>query len=405
MKAQPFQIDVPQTVLDDLGKRLARIRWPNEVDGAGWDYGTNLAYIKELADYWQNEYDWRKQEAKLNTFKHFKVDIEGVKIHFIHEQGKGPNPTPLLLTHGWPDSFYRFHKVIPMLTDPERFGGSAEDSFDVVVPSLPGYGFSDWPVQGSFGAEQIADLLAELMRELGYERFAVQGGDWGGAIAEQLALRHADALIGVHLTDVPFAHLFSLSRDNVSEAERTFLEAADAWSMTEGSYATLQATKPQTLAYGLNDSPVGLAAWLVEKFYTWSDHGGDLEASFSKDELLTNIMLYWVTQTIRSSFALYSAGAGNWLEDAAADWDADESTDAPADTANGRAWGESARVQVPTGFAVFPKDLTHPPRDYAERFFNVQHFTQMPRGGHFAALEEPKLFVQDLREFFGGLRQ
>lgn len=383
MSIRPFKINVPQASLDDLKKRLENTRWPDEVEGAGWDYGTNLGYLKELADYWQNKFDWRAQEAELNQFNQFKADIDGFGIHFIHERGKGPNPTPLLLLHGWPDSFYRFYKIIPMLTNPEKYGGKAEDSFDVVVPSLPGYGFSDHPTEKGFIQKFNGknSLFARLMTEtLGYRRFAAHGGDIGSGITERLAITDVASLIGIHLTDVPYWHLFTVSPDDLSEAEKKYLEAGQKWGLQEGAYAALQTTKPQTLAYGLNDSPVGLAGWIVEKFRAWSDCGGDVEKRFSKDELLTNLMIYWVTQTIGSSFLPYA-----------------ESQRQPPQNAQGR-------VEVPTGVAIFPKDIVPAPREYAERFFNLQHWTQMPRGGHFAALEEPELFVQDLREFFGELK-
>jgi pimeloyl-ACP methyl ester carboxylesterase len=380
MKIQPFQINISQTVLDDLQERLTRTRWPDELEGANWDYGTNLSNLKELTSYWQNNFDWRKQEAMLNTFPQFTAEIDGMKIHFIHIKGKGKNPTPLLLLHGWPDSFHRFYKIIPMLTDPEKYGGKAENSFDVIIPSLPGYGFSDRPAKRGFTAERMAGLFAQLMSGLGYKKYAAHGGDWGSIVTEQLALHHAESLLGIHLTEVPFQHMFALYGVELSEVEQKFLEAANGWSMKEGAYAMLQSTKPQTPAYALNDSPVGLAAWMVEKFYTWSDCDGEVERCYSKDELLTNIMIYWTTQTIGSSFRLYFEGA----------------------TKN---WGASEKVQVPTAFAIFPKDVAPAPRAYAERFFNVRRFSEMQTGGHFAALAEPELLVQDLREFFGQLRK
>ena len=376
---RPFTIDVSQATLEDLQGRLTRTRWPDEVNDAGWTMGANLGYLKELVAYWQNDFDWREQESRLNAFPQFKAEIDGVSVHFIHVRGKGKNPTPLLLLHGWPDSFFRFHKIIPMLTDPERCGGPAEDAFDLVIPSLPGYGFSERPAERGFTAERMADLFAKLMAALGYSRYGAHGGDWGGVVAEQLALGHGDALLGLHLTDVPFQHMFALEGVELSEAEQAFLEAANGWSMTEGAYAMLQATKPQTPAYALNDSPAGLAAWIVEKFHAWSDCDG-VEGCYTKDELLTNVMLYWTTQTVGSSFRLYAEGATS-------------------------TWGAPTRVEVPTGFAVFPKDLAPAPRRYAERFFNVRRFTEMPRGGHFGALEQPDLLVGDLRAFFGSLEK
>ena len=377
MTAEPFRINVPQAVLDDLKRRLETTRWPGEVEGAGWDYGTNLTYLKDLVGYWRREYDWRKHEADLNTFRHFRAPVDGFSLHFIHERGKGPNPLPLLLTHGWPDSFWRFHKVIPMLTDPERFGGDAEDAFDVVVPSLPGYGFSDRPATRGTDARAVADLFAQLMTQtLGYRAFAAHGGDIGRGVTEQLARRHADALVAIHLTDLPSRYLQNLPQDTLSDAERRYADEVQAWGAQEGAYASMQATKPQTLAYGLNDSPAGLAGWLVEKFRAWSDCGGEVERRFSKDELLTNITLYWATETIGSSFLPYY-----------------ETRRASSDAVPGR-------LAVPTGVALFPKDLASAPREFGERFFNLQRWTELPRGGHFAALEEPELLVNELREFF-----
>jgi len=310
------------------------------------------------------------------------VNVDGFGLHFIHERGKGKNPLPLLLTHGWPDSFFRFLKIIPLLTDPERHGGDAADAFDVIVPSLPGYGFSDRPRSKDFTRERATNLLARLMTdELGYKHFAAHGGDVGSGVTEMLALTHADALIGIHLLDIPYTHLFSMAQEDLSEAEQKYLKAGQQWQMSEGAYAMLQATKPQTLAVGLNDSPAGLAAWIVEKFRAWSDCNGDIETRFSKDELLTNIMIYWATETIHSSFLPYYQGRGDAPENA------------------------NARVEVPTGVAIFPKDIDPAPRKFVERFFNIQRWTEMPGGGHFAALEEPELLAEELRAFFRPLRR
>jgi pimeloyl-ACP methyl ester carboxylesterase len=386
MAIQRFRIDVEKSVLDDLQERLAKTRFATGTEGAGWDYGTNPTYLEDLCGYWRHAFDWRKQESYLNSFKHFRADVDGVGLHFIHEKGKGDNPIPLLLVHGWPDSFARFLKVIPMLTDPAAHGSDPQPSFDVIVPSLPGFGFSDRPrKQGlTFG---FGDLLHKLMvEELGYRRFAVQGGDWGGAVAEQMARSHASSLIGIHLTDVPFSHMFQ-SPKNPSGAEEQYLKKMKAFTQKEGAYALIQSTRPQSLACGLNDSPAGLAAWIVEKFRAWSDCDGDLESRFSRDEILTNIMIYWVTQTIDSSFFPYydlaNAGALQWTAEAVKTW--------------------LGSTKVPAGFALFPKDLVTPPREWAERFFNVLRWNEMPRGGHFAAMEEPELFVQDLRSMFGPL--
>ncbi|MEM8531046.1 MAG: epoxide hydrolase family protein [Chloroflexota bacterium] len=380
MTIQPFTINIPQNTLDDVQDRLARTRWPDEVEGAGWDYGTNLAYLKELAHYWQHLFDWRQQEDQLNQFAHFRTEIDGVGIHFIHERGQGPDPQPLLLLHGWPDSFYRFYKLIPLLTDPARFGGDPAHSFDVIVPSLPGFGFSDRPInRGGVDAE---GLLARLMTDvLGYTQFGVQGGDLGGAVAKEMASRYPEAVQGLHLTDIYDATFF-LDPTTLSSAEQMYMAQVEQWSAKEGAYGLIQGTKPQTLAYGLNDSPIGLASWIVEKFHTGSDCGGKLERSFTKDELLTNIMIYWVTETINSSIRWYYDGMnGHWE----------------------LAGGANVPSDIPVGIALFPAD-NPPPRELAERNLNVQRWTIMPRGGHFAALEEPELLAEDIRAFFSVLR-
>ncbi len=380
MSTQPFKIGIPQATLDDLQQRLARTRWPDEIEGVGWDYGTNLGYLKELANYWQHSFDWRAQEAKLNQFAHFRTEIDGLGIHFIHERGKGPNPTPIILTHGWPGSFYEMLKVLPLLTDPESHGGKAEDAFDVVVPSLPGYGFSDRPTERGMTVSRIANMWAQLMTgELGYAHFAAQGGDWGSGVTEQLAVAHADVVLAVHFNNVPFTHLYT-KVDNPSQDEKTFLTAVGPWQTQEGAYAMIQGSKPQTLGYGLNDSPVGLAGWLVEKFRSWSDCDGSVEKRFTKDELLTMVMIYWVTETINSANRLY--------------YEATHS--APPST--------TGKSSVLTAIARFPQDILPAPREWGERWFNVQQWTAMPRGGHFAALEEPELLVEDIRKFFHGLK-
>jgi microsomal epoxide hydrolase len=380
MSIQPFKINIPQATLDDLRERLARTRWPDEVEGAGWDYGTNVGYLKSLVDYWQHEFDWRKQEAKLNTYPQFRADIDGLNIHFIHERGKGPNPLPLILTHGWPDSFYRMHKIIPMLTDPESFGGNAADSFDVIVPSIPGFGFSDSVRKPGWTVKQTAELWTSLMRDvLGYQRYAAAGGDGGSPISQLLALNNPTSVIGIHLTDIGFQATMNLDPSSLTPAEQQYLGAMQQRFFQEGGYVMIQSTKPQTLAYGLNDSPIGLAAWIIEKFYGWSDIDGNIEREYTKDELLTNIMIYWVTQTINPSIRSYY-----------------EESHAPS-------LKPGQRVEVPVAMALFPKD-TPPPRALAERTLRIERWTEMPRGGHFPALEVPELYAGDLQAFFRSLR-
>jgi pimeloyl-ACP methyl ester carboxylesterase len=379
----PFKIDVPQSVLDDLHHRLANTRWPDEIEDAGWSYGANREYVQQLAAYWQQGYDWRAQEAKLNEFAQFTAEVDELTIHFIHIEGKGPNSVPLLLTHGWPDSFFRMVKLIPLLTDPASHGGRAEDAFTVVVPSLPGYGFSDRPTRPGYDAKRMAAVLDKLMtKTLGYDKYLAHGGDWGSIITEQLALHHADSLLAIHLADVPSNHAKAADElTDLSAAEKEFLAKAKVWLEKEAGYQKIQGTKPETLAYGLNDSPVGLLAWIIEKFHTWSDNDGNVEHTFTKDELLTNVMIYWVTQTIGSSVRLYY------------------------ETQHNPALAKPSYAKVPAGFAIFPKDILPAPRRFAERFFNVRHWQEMPRGGHFAALEQTGLLAADLREFAQSLRE
>ena len=391
-KVSEFRIDIVPEVLNDLRRRLKSTRWSYQLAGTKWDAGTDLDYLKELVAYWQDTYDWRKHETALNQFAHFKAEVDGIGIHFIHERGKGPNPFPIILTHGYPDSFYRFAKIIPMLTDPESFGGQAVDAFDVVAPDLPGYGFSDKPAKlGTIF--RANDLWARLMTDkLGYQQFGAHGGDWGSTVTEQLARGHPDSVVAIHLTDVPFGHIFQKPND-LSSAEQKFLKNCEQWVQKEGAYALIQSTKPQSLAHGLNDSPAGLASWLVEKFRDWSDCGGKIESRFTKDELLTQIMIYWATESIGSSFMPYydfaNASALTWMKEGMKKW-----------------IGSS---KVPAAFALFPggahlKDISQPPREWAERFFNVQRWTEMPRGGHFAAMEEPELLAEDIRAWFRAFR-
>src|SRR5579871_1449757 len=301
-QVKPFRINVADSVLNDLQERLKRTRWTSEPEDSGWSMGASLRYMKELADYWQHQYDWRKQEAALNLFHHFKAEPGEVEIHFIHERGKGPNPMPLLLTHGWPDSFYRFNKIIPMLTDPEKFGGKAEDSVTVVVPSMPGFGFSE---RRAMASEGVADLWAELMTGvLGYDLFIAAGGDLGTEVTRALARKYPDRVKAIYLTDVGYPN-GSEDFSSFSPAEQQFAARSQQWWYMEGAYNMLQSTKPQTVGAALTDSPVGLATWIIEKLYAWSDGQGNIESRFTKDELLTNIMIYWVTETINSSIRMY----------------------------------------------------------------------------------------------------
>ena len=377
----PFKLHVGDEQLTDLKQRLSRVRWPDEVSGEPWKVGADLAYMKTLTDYWRDKYDWRKHEAQINTFDHYKVKVAGADIHYIRAEGKGPNPMPLLLSHGWPGSVHEFHKIIPMLTDPARFGGNAADAFTVIAPSLPGYTFSYTP-GARFSVQQIADLFAELMTGvLGFKRFAAQGGDWGGFVTSRLAYSYPDRLAGIHI------NLLSLRRDTPlpekpTDDEKRYFEERAHWMKEEVGYTWIQGTKPQTLAYALTDSPVGLASWIVEKFHTWSDHKGDLDGYIGKDAMLTNIMLYWVTGAIGSSFWPYYARMhGPW----------------PIP--------DGATIKVPMGYAEFPKEILRPPRSLAENMYSdIRRWTKMPKGGHFAALEQPELLAHEVREFFRPLR-
>jgi pimeloyl-ACP methyl ester carboxylesterase len=375
IQATPFNIAVPQNVLDDLYARLKQTRWTDEPANAGWHYGTNPTYLRELVEYWQTKYDWRKQEAMLNQFPQYISKIDGIDIHFIYIKGKGANAKPLILTHEWPDSFQRFYKVIPMLTDPASHGGNADESFDLIIPSIPGHGFSG---HQSVTSDRTAGIWASLMKDvLGYTHFYA-AGDW--AVTKALALKNPGIVKGIHLTDTGYPN-GTEDWSKLSPAEQQFGQSIQGWFFAEGAFNMIQSTKPQTLGYGLNDSPVGLASWIIEKFYSWSDTKGDMENSFTKDELLTNIMIYWVSQTINTSIRRY-------LEDTRALY------------AQGMPKPDP-RVEVPTAVAIFPGD-SQTPREWADRRVNVTRYNKMPKGGRFAALEVPELWVNDVRAFFWG---
>jgi len=382
MAIEPFRITVPEAVLEDLQQRLARTRFPDQVNDGNWSYGTDLAYLQELIEYWRTTYDWRAAERALNQFRQFRTVVDGLGLHFIHQPGVGPNPLPLLISHGWPGSIVEFTKIIGPLTDPVRYGGDPADAFDVVAPSLPGYGFSDHARGPGMHPGAIADLFAGLMQQLGYQRFGAQGGDWGAMISTCLGRQYPARLIGVHLNMVlAFPPDEANPTAGLSEREMVALMEMERFKQEETGYQSIQGTKPQTLGYALNDSPAGLAAWIVEKFRTWTDCHGDLESRISKDELLTNITLYWVTETATSSARLYrEAMQQGWFPP------------------------RGFRIEVPTGCAIFPRELFRPPRAWVENSFNVQHWAEYPAGGHFAAMEEPEALVGDIRTFFRPLR-
>ncbi len=383
MALESFVIPFSQRAVDDLRDRLERTRWVDEVPGSNWEYGFDLPFLQEICGYWRDRFDWKAQVERLSMAHHYRYASEGIGIHFIHERGKGPAPMPLILTHGWPGSFVEMMRIIPLLIDPGSHGGDPSDSFDVVIPSLPGYGFSDRPVRRGMNTFRIAELWAALMEELGYRRFAAQGGDLGAGVSTILGLRHAHRMIGIHLNYIPGSYRpYMEAGIKLAAAEEDFLQDAGRWSEQSGAYAHVQRTRPQTAAYGLNDSPAGLAAWILEKFRDWSDCDGDLYRRFTRDELLTNVTLYWMTETIHSSFRLYYEGRRAPLQ-----------------------FGKDDFVQVPCGISRFPKEEPFPPRAWIARGYNVQHWVEMPRGGHFAAWEEPELLAHDIRTFFRRFRE
>ncbi len=382
MSIEPFLLPYSGTSAEDLRLRLAQTRWPDAIPGAAWEYGIDCDFMRKLCTYWKDHFDWKTQMQALGRFHHYRCSLEDIKIHFVHERGKGPSPMPLILTHGWPGSFLEMLKIIPLLIDPASHGGDPGISFDVVVPSLPGFGFSSRPTQSGMNCFRIAELWTDLMAELGYDRFAAQGGDFGASVSTILGLRHSQRVIGVHLNYIPGSYRPHLEPGTkLGEIEQQFLDDADRWYVDCGAYAHLQRNTPQTAAYALNDSPTGLAAWIVEKFRDWADCDGDVERRFSKDELLTNVTLYWMTETIHSSCRLYY-----------------ETKRAPLQFKAGE------QVRVPCAVAHFPKEAPFPPRAWIERGFNIQRWTEMPRGGHFAAAEEPELLAKDIAAFFASLR-
>lgn len=378
----PFRLHVADAVLDDLRSRLERTRWPDEPPLAPWSTGTSVDYLRGLVEHWRSGFDWRAQEAEINRLRQFTVPIAGIDLHFIHEEGRGPEPMPLLLSHGWPGSIVEFSRLIPMLADPARFGGDARDAFTVVAPSLPGYTLSFKPGQPRFGVEEIADVFAALMTgTLGYERFGAQGGDWGSFITSRLALQHPSRMLGIHLNMLPVRRDLKMIADPNAE-EKRYLDDLAHFLKEETGYQQIQGTKPQTLAFGLTDSPAGLAAWIVEKFRSWTDNDGNPETAISRDAMLANITLYWATGAIGSSF-----------------W--------PYYTRLHRPWPvpEGATIDVPTGYVAFPREIVRPPRSVAEKVYtDIRRWTVAAKGGHFAALEQPELMAEEIRAFFRPLR-
>ena len=375
---RPFRAAIPQRKIDRILKRVRDAQWPDRLDGSAWQYGANWDYMKELAGYWTTQFDWRKAEAKLNARPQFVAQVDGFDIHYYHVRGKGPHPFPIVLTHGWPGSVVEFQEAIGPLTDPAAYGGSAEDAFDVVIPSLPGFGFSSKPPK-PVGPVTIARLWHKLMKDIGgYSRFGAQGGDWGQAVTIQLASQFPESLAGIHLSGTTARQLPEAEQ---TEEEKAWVRTSNAYRQTELDYFGEQSRKPLTVAFALSDSPLGTAAWIIEKFKVWSDSEAGIEHAFTKDQLLTNVMLYLVTDTAGSAVWIYRGNA-----------------DEPA--------APRGRIATPTGFAAFPHEMPIflPPRRFLERDFNLVHYTRMTQGGHFACMEQPRLFVEDLRTFFRGVR-
>lgn len=367
---EDFNVNIPQSDLDDLIDRIKKIRWPDEIENSEWKYGTSLSYLKELADYWVKEFDWRAIEDQINSFPNFTAKIDGVKIHFIHIKSKSKNAIPLVITHGWPGSFLEMLKIIPYLTESEGL------SFDLVIPSIIGFGFSDKLTKNGSDYTFNADLWHKLMGKLGYQKYGVQGGDIGAGISIRMAQKYPKSIVGLHLNYISDSYEPYAEKGEV-KAVSEFKKHAQEWNEKEGAYALIQRTKPLSLAYGLNDSPIGLCAWIIEKFMSWSDNDGHIENSFTKKELLANVSLYWFTKTIHSSTRMYYEIGANPLK-----------------------FGKNDFVQIPVGYAKFPKEIPTPERDYITKGFNIVYWSELSKGGHFAALEQPKLLASDIILFF-----
>ena len=381
----PYEISISQSDIEDLEARLANSRLPDQLNSISWEYGSDLSFMQEVLSYWQEEFNWREQEQRLNQFDQFKTQIDGLEMHFIHQRSENPNSIPLMLVHGWPGSISEFTDILGPLTDPAAHGGDISDSFHVVAPSLPGFGFSGIPSETGYSPEKIAKILAMLMEKIGYDQYAIAGGDWGAIINRHLANHYPERLIGLHSNMMlASAPTDQEKRDQVTEAEASAAAARRSYMVNEVAYQQIQGTKPQTLGYGLNDSPLGLAAWIIEKFHGWSDlpqdSQGDLNAVFTMDELLTNVSIYWFTNTITSSTRIYY-----------------ENRNTPQEK-------PMEFINVPTGASIFPAEIFITPRAWAEAAYDLRHWTVMEQGGHFAALEEPDLYLNDLRAFFRLLR-
>jgi pimeloyl-ACP methyl ester carboxylesterase len=379
VRVEPFEIAVADEALADLRGRIRRTRWPDEIEGIGWEQGTPLGYLRSLLSEWADGFDWRAREAELNLLPQFRAEVGGHRIHFVHVRAPQRPAIPLVLTHGWPSTFLEMLPLVPLLTDP-RAHGIDGPAFDVVIPSLPGYGFSDRPRRTGMSTRATAPLWDELMQGLGYSRYAAGGTDFGAGVATYMALDRPEPLIGIHLTFLDETPFTGPGARPLSDAERAYQTENDRWMRSEYAYGDLHATKPQTAGYGLNDSPAGLAAWIVEKWRSWGDTGGDVDARFGRELLLSTLTIFWVSETIASSMRLY--------------WE---------NRRSGPAFGPGDVVGVPTGFAVFANEHVpegRPPREWVERAYAVRRWTEMPRGGHFPAVEEPELLARDIAAFF-----
>ena len=366
-----FKCHISESAIDDLRSRLRQTRWTDEIKGSDWQYGASLAYIRELTDYWLHKFDWRKVENEINQHPNYIAEVDGNKIHFLHVKGKGKRSVPLIITHGWPGSFLEMEKLILPLT------ASPELSFDLIIPSIPGFGFSQKINDPGCNLWVIGDLWSKLIQELGYNKVLVQGGDFGAGISTVLALKHPELVLGLHLNYIPGSYFpFLPEPEKLSEEEILSQKNVEDWYAREGAYSHQHRTKPLTLAYSLNDSPVGLCAWIVEKFYGWSDCNGDIESVFTKDELLSNVSLYWFTETIHSSIRLYN-----------------ENSKVPLH------FSEKDFVNIPVAIARFHKEEPFPPRKFIERGYNIKHWTDFSKGGHFAAMEQPTLLANDILQF------
>jgi len=379
---EPFTVHIGDAVLGDLRARIRNTRWPDQVPGVGWQQGTELEYLRALLAYWADGFDWRARERELNAFRHYRVELDGVRVHCVHAPARHGDGVPLILTHGWPSTFVELLGLVPLLTDPAAHGIDGP-AFDLVLPSLPGYGFSERPARTGVNYRYVAGLWHRLMRALGYERYGAGGGDFGAGVASLMALDEPDRVIGVHLSNLELPPYTGPGSRPLSDAERAYLAANDRWASTERGYSAIQSTRPQTLGYGLTDSPAGLAAWILEKWRTWTDSGGDLDGRFGRDFLLTMVTIYWATKTITPSMRDYADN--RW---------------------HGVTLGSDDVVRVPTGVALFDHEFARegtPPREWAERLYRITRWTPMPRGGHFAPAEEPELLARDIAAFFASL--